>query len=332
MSPAQLELGYRSSSLRSEQVVVEAELALVPGERAAGEALLADIVRWRREHQPGGANAGSVFTNPPGDSAGRLIDAAGLRGRRVGSAHVSREARELHPDRAGRLGRRRRRADGRDRRGGPPPQRRRAAPRDGAGRLRRRRARGTVVTAPVGNRPEVRSAVEPRIVERRRGVETASHRRRTRRRVALAAAVAVIAAAAALAFSPVADLDRVVVTGTSQLDDDEVARIAGLEPGRALLAIDLATARDRLRADPGVAAAAVEREWPGTVRVSIVEERPVAAVARGRRRSRRRGLGSGAARRRRGGRSSPRRTRRCRGPGGGGATRRAGTSGRGAAG
>ena len=137
------------------------------------------------------------------------------------------------------------------------------------------------MTTPVGNRPEVRSAVEPRIVERRRGVETASHRRRTRRRVALAAAVAVFAGAAALAFSPVADLDRVVVTGTSQLDDDGVARIAGLEPGRALLAIDLATARDRLLADPGVAAATVEREWPGTVRVSIVEERPVAAVAVG---------------------------------------------------
>jgi UDP-N-acetylmuramate dehydrogenase len=48
-----------------------------------------EIVRWRREHQPGGQNAGSVFTNPPGDSAGRLIDAAGLKGFRVGSAHVS---------------------------------------------------------------------------------------------------------------------------------------------------------------------------------------------------------------------------------------------------
>ena len=46
-------------------------------------------MRWRREHQPGGANAGSVFTNPSGDSAGRLIDAAGLKGHRVGSAVVS---------------------------------------------------------------------------------------------------------------------------------------------------------------------------------------------------------------------------------------------------
>ena len=46
-------------------------------------------MRWRREHQPGGANAGSVFRNPPGDSAGRLIDAAGCKGLRVGGAVVS---------------------------------------------------------------------------------------------------------------------------------------------------------------------------------------------------------------------------------------------------
>ncbi|MDQ3781433.1 MAG: hypothetical protein M3349_00655, partial [Actinomycetota bacterium] len=53
------------------------------------EARIADIVHWRREHQPGGQNAGSVFTNPPGDSAGRIIEAAGLKGARRGSAHVS---------------------------------------------------------------------------------------------------------------------------------------------------------------------------------------------------------------------------------------------------
>jgi UDP-N-acetylmuramate dehydrogenase len=46
-------------------------------------------VAWRRANQPGGQNAGSVFTNPPGDSAGRLIDAAGCKGLRRGSAEVS---------------------------------------------------------------------------------------------------------------------------------------------------------------------------------------------------------------------------------------------------
>ena len=50
---------------------------------------MAEIVQWRRVNQPGGQNAGSVFTNPEGDSAGHLIDAAGGKGLRVGTAEVS---------------------------------------------------------------------------------------------------------------------------------------------------------------------------------------------------------------------------------------------------
>jgi len=89
VTAADLELGYRASAVTATQVVVWAEFALAPGDGAAGEAALADIVRWRREHQPGGQNAGSVFTNPTGDSAGRLVDAAGCRGLRRGTAQVS---------------------------------------------------------------------------------------------------------------------------------------------------------------------------------------------------------------------------------------------------
>lgn len=89
MAAGALHLGYRTSALAAHQVVVAAELALDAGSPEAGEARLADIVRWRRTHQPGGANAGSVFANPDTDSAGRLVDAAGLRGHRLGTAQVS---------------------------------------------------------------------------------------------------------------------------------------------------------------------------------------------------------------------------------------------------
>jgi len=84
-----LDLGYRRSNLGSAQVVVAAELRCAVGDRATAEALIADIVRWRLDNQPGGRNAGSVFSNPVGDSAGRLVDAAGLKGLRIGTAEVS---------------------------------------------------------------------------------------------------------------------------------------------------------------------------------------------------------------------------------------------------
>lgn len=89
VAASDLALAYRHSSITADQVVVTAELALAYGDRDRSEAEIADIVRWRREHQPGGQNAGSVFTNPAGDSAGRLIDAAGCKGLRYGTAAVS---------------------------------------------------------------------------------------------------------------------------------------------------------------------------------------------------------------------------------------------------
>jgi UDP-N-acetylmuramate dehydrogenase len=102
---AALDLGYRHSAIGRADVVLAAELGLARGERTVAEALIADIVRWRRTNQPGGQNAGSVFTNPPGDSAGRLIDAAGLKGLRIGSASVStKHANFFIADPGGRAG------------------------------------------------------------------------------------------------------------------------------------------------------------------------------------------------------------------------------------
>jgi UDP-N-acetylmuramate dehydrogenase len=100
---ARLRYGYRSSSVGAAELVVQAELAVTPGDAAVEQAALSSIVRWRRRHQPGGSNAGSVFTNPPGDPAGKLIEAAGLKGFRLGTAHVSeKHANFIQADKGGR--------------------------------------------------------------------------------------------------------------------------------------------------------------------------------------------------------------------------------------
>ena len=100
---AALEYGYRSSSVRATQLVLGADLRVTPGSAAEEQAEVAAIVKWRRENQPGGSNAGSVFTNPESDSAGRLIDEAGLKGFGIGTAHVSeKHANFIQAERGGR--------------------------------------------------------------------------------------------------------------------------------------------------------------------------------------------------------------------------------------
>jgi UDP-N-acetylmuramate dehydrogenase len=98
-----MDYGYRRSSVRPSEVVVSAVFGLHPGESDDGRRTIREIVGWRREHQPGGQNAGSVFTNPPGDSAGRLVDAAGLKSRRWRTAMVSpKHANFIQADAGGR--------------------------------------------------------------------------------------------------------------------------------------------------------------------------------------------------------------------------------------
>jgi UDP-N-acetylmuramate dehydrogenase len=94
-SAAELGFEYRGSRLKRlkaqgrPQAVLAAELALTPGQpvemQARAEAFSAD----RKRTQPPGASLGSMFKNPPGDYAGRLIEAAGLKGTRVGQAQIS---------------------------------------------------------------------------------------------------------------------------------------------------------------------------------------------------------------------------------------------------
>ncbi|HEX5695586.1 MAG TPA: UDP-N-acetylmuramate dehydrogenase [Acidimicrobiia bacterium] len=90
MTAGQLEMSYRHSNLKPTQVVLEAGFQTAPGDRGRGLEELRRITRWRRDNQPGGTfNAGSVFKNPPGLTAGELIDSLGLKGMSVGDVAVS---------------------------------------------------------------------------------------------------------------------------------------------------------------------------------------------------------------------------------------------------
>jgi UDP-N-acetylmuramate dehydrogenase len=82
--------GYRHSDLTMRGIIVEAALRVVEGDEAHIRRTMEASLRRRKRTQPlGMPSAGSVFVNPEGDSAGRLIEAAGLKGARIGAAVVS---------------------------------------------------------------------------------------------------------------------------------------------------------------------------------------------------------------------------------------------------
>ena len=89
LKPNDLLFGYRQSSISRNQLVTNAVLKLSEGNPEESSELIREIVRWRLDNQPGGQNAGSVFTNPKDKSAGKLIEGSGCKGMRLGSAEVS---------------------------------------------------------------------------------------------------------------------------------------------------------------------------------------------------------------------------------------------------
>jgi len=90
-----LGLSYRDSRLKRQRpprqdVVLSAAFALARSSVVEVAARADEIKRWRRAHQPlTEPSAGSIFRNPPGDSAGRLIDEAGMKGAVIGGAMIS---------------------------------------------------------------------------------------------------------------------------------------------------------------------------------------------------------------------------------------------------
>jgi UDP-N-acetylmuramate dehydrogenase len=99
LTAGDLAFGYRTSALKRpapegapgprRPVVLAAELRLSRSTPEAAQAQMERNTAQRKRTQPPGASLGSMFKNPPGDYAGRLIEAAGLKGARVGQAQIS---------------------------------------------------------------------------------------------------------------------------------------------------------------------------------------------------------------------------------------------------
>jgi UDP-N-acetylmuramate dehydrogenase len=88
--PADFEVGYRHVAIPPGEWFLEAELALPSGDTQAAQARIKQLLDRRAATQPTGLpSCGSVFRNPPGDHAARLIEACGLKGLRCGGAEVS---------------------------------------------------------------------------------------------------------------------------------------------------------------------------------------------------------------------------------------------------
>ena len=89
---SEMQYAYRSSILKrqpGDAVILSAVLSVSRAEASQVQAKMTELSEKRRRSQPPGASMGSMFKNPAGDYAGRLIEAAGLKGTKVGGAQIS---------------------------------------------------------------------------------------------------------------------------------------------------------------------------------------------------------------------------------------------------
>ena len=126
-----------------------------------------------------------------------------------------------------------------------------------------------------------RTPVDPRVRERWIAVRRAEGRRRLRFVVIGVVVVAALGAAWAVIASPFLDVDRIVVKGTTRMTSAELETAARIHRGDAMVWLDGGAAVARIDALPWIRAAHVEREWPGTVTITVTERTAVGWVDTG---------------------------------------------------
>jgi cell division protein FtsQ len=121
-----------------------------------------------------------------------------------------------------------------------------------------------------------RTSIDPRIRARRIAVQRDVGRQRLRRLLLTFGAGAVVAAAWGSTRSPLLDVDHIEVAGATNSGVDVIQAASGIQPGSVLLTVPLGRAADRIAALPWVQTVDVERQWPGTVAITVTERRPIA--------------------------------------------------------
>jgi cell division protein FtsQ len=120
--------------------------------------------------------------------------------------------------------------------------------------------------------------MDPRIKARRTEVRRSEARRRLRVLLTVASSVTILASGWAVTRSALLDVDTVAIKGATRAPRVELLRAAGLHGRVQLTDVEPGHAAERLEKLAWVERATVERHWPGTIRISIVEARPVAAA------------------------------------------------------
>jgi len=124
-------------------------------------------------------------------------------------------------------------------------------------------------------RPRPRVPIDPRIRDRRIAVARAQGRRRLRILLSLVGLLGLLTAAVAVVFSPLLDVDKVVVTGEFHTSAGSIRAAAGLRKGDPILTANLGAAERATERLPWILHARAERDLPGTVRITVTERIPV---------------------------------------------------------
>ena len=120
--------------------------------------------------------------------------------------------------------------------------------------------------------------IDPRFRQRRIDVRRLEGRRRLRVLLVLAGFLFAALLAWAVSRSPFLDVDHVRITGMAHTTPADITAGSGIHAGMAMLDVNGGSAAARLRASPWILSARVERRWPATVTIALVERAPLAAV------------------------------------------------------